>query len=46
LAVASRPPDELNATEDGPEPVENGDPVTSVSAPPDPTENTDTVLAA
>jgi hypothetical protein len=46
LAVASSPADGLNATEYGSEPVENGDPDTSLSAPPDPTENTDTVLAA
>jgi hypothetical protein len=45
LAVASRLPDALNATDTGPVPVGNGEPDTGVSAPPDPTENTDTVLA-
>ncbi len=46
MAVASSPPDGLNATEFGllPLPVENGEPVTGVSAPPAPTENTDTEL--
>ncbi len=47
LAVASSPPDGLNATEYGllPLPVENGEPVTGVSAPPGPTENTNTELS-
>ena len=44
MAVASSPPDGLNATEFGPRPVANGEPATGVSAPPAPTENTDTVL--
>ncbi len=42
--MASRFPAALNATEIGDEPVGNGEPETAVSAPPDPTENTDTVL--
>ena len=45
LAVASSPPPGLNATDAGSLPVANGEPETGVSAPPDPTENTDTVLA-
>ncbi len=44
LAVASRLPDALSATETGYQPVPNGEPNISVSVPPAPTENTDTVL--
>ena len=44
LAVASSPPDGLNATEAGALPVANGEPATGVSAPSGETENTDTLL--
>ena len=43
LAVASRLPLGLNATEPGPLPVVNGEPLTGVNAPSDATENTHTV---
>ena len=46
LAVASSPPPGLNATENGLLPVANGEPVTWLSAPSGPTENTDTVPSA
>ncbi len=43
--MASRFPDALNATEFGYAPVGNGESGTPVSAPSDPTANTDTVLS-
>ena len=43
LAVARSAPPGLNATDAGEMPVANGEPATGVSAPPAPTENTDTV---
>ena len=45
LAVASSLPLGLNATDPGPIPVVNGEPLTAVNAPSDATENTDTLLS-